>query len=457
MKTFTGILATLTLGALLLTGCVNEEPPYKRTDNGSSIPATTGYLNGPALSLQVIADAQTDIQGDNTEDATQTPPGQLAKTRAEIETDNYRVKIVNTSDQQLHFDGSFKELADQLAAAPMELPIGNYELKVCSHRDEEIQAAAWDTPVYGATRPFSITKDATTTIEQITCTLQNIKVTVLCSADLAEQLAADATATVSLGDAVLEFNKEQWDGLQAAFFMPSAAESDLEFVLNGTFVEGGDASFSRTISGVKAGQWRKIELVIAYASEGEIKLDIQVDNFLLDETITINGTEGLTEEALEEEGGGEEPGGEESLTVTMVGHDINEPYSLETNPDGSGKPVLVNIASASGIKTLSVRIESEVLEPLLTGELEPLKTGVDLCTINKQDQLGITLGALLPVGDEIKNRTQVEFEIKSELVTLLLGMGSDNEEVVYKFHLNVSDNAGENVITTLTLIKPAKN
>lgn len=454
MKTFTGLFTTLSLGALLLAGCVNEEPPYKNAGNGTTDSATTGFLSG-AMSLRVIYDTETDTQPDDTQDETQTPPSTQAATRAVTDTDGYLVRIVNTDDQSSHFDGTYAELQAELAAGPKELPVGNYTLTVSSHRTEEIQAAAWNTPVYGTTYAFSITKGATTPIEEIVCTLQNIKVTLLCSADLADQLTAETKATVSLGSASLEFSKEYWDGQQAAFFLPAAESNDLEFVLSGSFTDGGDVTFSKTIPGVKAGQWRKIELVIVYADQGEIKFDISVDNFVLDDTITVNGTDGLWEEVFEE-GGGEEPG-EGELTVSMAGHDINEPYTLEANPDGTaGKPVLVNIASESGIKSLTVRIESEVLEELLTGNLEPLKTGVDLCTLNKEEGLGQTLGALLPVGDEIKDQTQVEFEIKSELVGLLLAMGG-NDEVVYKFHLDVSDNAGHNVITTLTLVKPAKN
>ena len=173
------------------------------------------------------------------------------------------------------------------------MPVGNYTLTVSSHRTDEIQAAAWNAPVYGTTYAFSITKGATTPIEEIVCTLQNIKVTLLCSADLADQLTAETKATVSLGSASLEFSKEYWNGQQAAFFLPAAESNDLKFVLSGSFTDGGDVTFSKTISGVKAGQWRKIELVIVYADQGGIKFDISVDNFVLDDTITVNGTDGL--------------------------------------------------------------------------------------------------------------------------------------------------------------------
>ena len=305
MKTMNGLFLTLTFGALLLTGCVNEEPPYKKTDNGTSATGTTGYLNGEAMYLNVIADTETDSRPEDTEDETQNPPAEAsATTRATVATDDYRVKIVRADGTDTPFEGSYAELKASLEATPMELPTGSYNLVVCSHREEEIPAVEWESPVYGTTYPFTITKGSTTTINEIVCTLQNIKVTLLCSADLADQLTAETKATISLGAASMEFGKERWDGRQAAFFLPAAEENNLDFLLTGSFTDGGEVKFSKTITGVKAGQWRKIELVIVYASQGEIKFDIKVNNFVLDDTVTINGTDGLWEEILGE--GGEE-------------------------------------------------------------------------------------------------------------------------------------------------------
>ena len=322
MKFFTGLCSALALSVLLLTGCVNEEPPYKSTDNGSAEAGTTGYLSGETLSLRVIADSQTDVRPDDTEDATQTPPQANAATRADVATDNYHVTIVNTDDQSQVFDGTYKELTERLEESPMELRIGNYDLTVCSHADGELPTAAWNSPVYGTTRSFSIRKDETTALGEIVCTLQNIKVTLLCSADLAEQLADDTKVVISLGDAALEFDKAHWDGNQAAFFLPAGEENTLDFVLTGTFTDGGEAGFTRTISGVKAGQWRKIELVIAYADQGNVKFDIQVDSFVLDQTITINGTEGLWEPLYVEKPLVGAP------SLVWTGHDFGETFQL---------------------------------------------------------------------------------------------------------------------------------
>lgn len=445
MKNMTGLLLTLTFGALLLTGCVNEEPPYKKTGSGTSATGTTGYLNGE-VGLRVVTDSQTDMQPDDTEDETQKLPSNAsATTRTTDATDDYRVRIVRADGTDTPFEGSYAELKETLEATPMELPTGSYNLEVCSHREEEIPAAEWDSPVYGTTYPFSITKDATTTIDEILCTLQNVKVTLLCSADLADQLTAETKATISLGAASMEFGKERWDGRQAAFFLPADGENNLDFLLTGSFTDGGEVKFSKTITGVKAGQWRKIELVIVYASQGEIKFDIKVNNFVLDDTVTINGTDGLWEEILGE--GGEEG---EAPTIVMQGWDIAQPYVLETVD-----PVRVDIAAPNGgIRSLLVRIESGPLQEILVSVSEALTGEFDLCEIQPGTPEGDLLadGVGFQIGDEVKGQQSTYFEINSEILTALKSLGDPGEK--HYFHLRVIDNAGGETSATLTLVRP---
>lgn len=441
----TGLLLTLTFGALLLTGCVNEEPPYKKTGSGTSATGTTGYLNGE-VGLRVVTDSQTDMQPDDTEDETQKLPSNAsATTRTTDATDDYRVKIVRADGTDTPFEGSYAELKASLEATPMELPTGSYNLVVCSHREEEIPAVEWESPVYGTTYPFTITKGSTTTINEIVCTLQNIKVTLLCSADLADQLTAETKATISLGAASMEFGKERWDGRQAAFFLPADGENNLDFLLTGSFTDGGEVKFSKTITGVKAGQWRKIELVIVYASQGEIKFDIKVNNFVLDDTVTINGTDGLWEEILGE--GGEEG---EAPTIVMQGWDIAQPYVLETVD-----PVRVDIAAPNGgIRSLLVRIESGPLQEILVSVSEALTGEFDLCEIQPGTPEGdlLSTGVGFQIGDEVKGQQSTYFEINSEILTALKSLGDPGEK--HYFHLRVIDNAGGETSATLTLVRP---
>lgn len=427
MKTFTGLFTALSLSALLLTGCVNEEPPYKKNTEGTETSALTGYLSG-AMNLRVIYDSETDTQPDDTQDETQD------KTRTAPETDSYRVTIANANNEEIPFDGTYAELKAALEAGPMELPIGSYDLTVCSHRSEEIQAAAWNTPVYSATYPFSITKGSTTPIEEIVCTLQNIKVTLLCSADLADQLANDAKVTVSLGSASLEFGKERWDGQQAAFFMPEAETNDLEFLLSGSFVEGGDVTFSKTIPGVRAGQWRKIELVIAYADQGEIKFDIQVDSFILDDTITINGSEGLWEALYEEKPLIEAP------TLSWAGHEFGKPFQLKASmfdeQNLCSEPFEITATVPGRIARFDIAISSTsngFMQSLQSFGIEQF----DLCTISGQ-QATILQGFGFPVGSNIQGQTAKTFYIGGQLPWMLYSFDG-----THTFNISVTDEEGQ--------------
>lgn len=87
----------------------------------------------------------------------------------------------------------------------MKLPVGAYRMEVRS--EESTPDVAWEHPVYGATSSFTISKAQTTQLEEVVCTLQNIKVTVDYSSELAGMLADTSKATISLGQTSQEFRK----------------------------------------------------------------------------------------------------------------------------------------------------------------------------------------------------------------------------------------------------------
>ena len=127
-----------------------------------------------------------------------------------------------------------------------------------------------------------IEKNQTTPINEVVCTLNNIKVTLMCSKDLADQLTADTKSTVTLGETTMPFLKDE---TRAAYFMPQGETNTLKLHLEGAFADTPDAPvrINKSISGVKAGQWRKLSIVITYSDKGDIKLDIDVNDFMDDD------------------------------------------------------------------------------------------------------------------------------------------------------------------------------
>lgn len=301
MKTFTKFLTMLAVAALFATGCVNEEPPYKEDPNPEPA-GTTGYLSIGNLSMTVVYD-ETEIRPDDTSDETQAARIASGTRATAPDVDSFIVEILDADNAQV-LEMTYAQLKEQLKT-PMELKVGAYRMEVRS--EDTMPDAAWEHPVYGATSDFTITKAQTTSPEEVVCTLQNIKVSVEYSSELADMLADTSKATVSLGDTSLDFLKT---ATRAAYFKPQALENTLDFVFDGTFADTDvPAKFSKQITGVKAGQWRKVSVVIGYADKGNILFSVKVDNSILqDNKFVVDGTENLGEELLEDPNAPASPG-----------------------------------------------------------------------------------------------------------------------------------------------------
>lgn len=427
MKLLYQILAAGTL-AMLATGCKDETPNYGQTGGGSS--ETVGYVDLNGLSPQVLLDAEIN----------QTPAQTTAaQTRAVTEaTPDYLVRIYNSSDECV-LDTTYGDMQSQFNDGPeqnlLALPVGTYRLEVHSQEPSSVPDVKWEAPTYGTTYDFAVlrshTSDSPLTIaDEVVCKLSNIKVTVSISADLAELLGDDTKSTVTLGSAVAEFTKSE---SRAAYFRPQNSDGDtLEFKLTGT-KDGKPAELSKTITGVKAGQWRKIMLSIVYAETGDIKIVVTVDSFVQDSEITINSTESLWEPELDE--------GTDRPTLTWPGHDLAQPVALDESmydPSGTfnGTAPALTLSAADGIQTLLLGITSDNAA-FRTEIIEAAGlTDVDLCgTISRLHPfygLQVTAGA-----------TEATIDLKS-IMYLFFGY-----EGSHTLTFNMTDNKGRNAVATL--------
>lgn len=427
MKLLYQILAAGTL-AMLATGCKDETPNYGQTGGGSS--ETVGYVDLNGLSPQVLLDAEIN----------QTPAQTTAaQTRAVTEaTPNYLVRIYNSSDECV-LDTTYGDMQSQFNDGPeqnlLALPVGTYRLEVHSQEPSSVPDVEWEAPTYGTTYDFAVlrshTSDSPLTIaDEVVCKLSNIKVTVSISADLAELLGDDTKSTVTLGSAVAEFTKSE---SCAAYFRPQNSDGDtLEFKLTGT-KDGKPAELSKTITGVKAGQWRKIMLSIVYAETGDIKIVVTVDSFVQDSEITINSTESLWEPELDE--------GTDRPTLTWPGHDLAQPVALDESmydPSGTfnGTAPALTLSAADGIQTLLLGITSDNAA-FRTEIIEAAGlTNVDLCgTISRLHPfygLQVTAGA-----------TEATIDLESIMYLFFGYKGS------HTLTFNMTDNKGRNAVATL--------
>ena len=421
--------------AFVAAGCVNEEPPYKEEPKPTPGDAT-GFLSVSGLSMRVVYD-ETDVRPDDTSDQTQSPQA-VSGTRAEQpDVDGFIVEILDADNAQV-FKKTYAELKQQLAE-PMELPVGAYRMEVRSK--ESTPDVAWEHPVYGATSSFTISKAQTTQLEEVVCTLQNIKVTVDYSSELAGMLADTSKATISLGQTSQEFLKTE---TRAAYFKSLDIENTLVFNFDGVFA-GTDipAQFSKQITGVKAGQWRKISVVINYADKGTLLFQVTVDNNIIqDNSFVVDGTDNLLEELLEDPS---------APALAWPGHDMSKPFMLtDAMFDDNGnciEPFVFDLASPNGIESLRVNIASTSSQFMASMAAIQLPETFDLCALDASSPAGIILkGFGYPVGGELKGQQAKSFNIAGQIKALYEFDGT------HTFSFDMTDAKGVSTAAALTLV-----
>ena len=421
--------------AFVAAGCVNEEPPYKEEPKPTPGDAT-GFLSVSGLSMRVVYD-ETDVRPDDTSDQTQSPQA-VSGTRAEQpDVDGFIVEILDADNAQV-FKKTYAELKQQLAE-PMELPVGAYRMEVRS--EESTPDVAWEHPVYGATSSFTISKAQTTRLEEVVCTLQNIKVTVDYSSELAGMLADTSKATISLGQTSQEFLKTE---TRAAYFKSLDIENTLDFNFDGVFADTDiPAQFSKQITGVKAGQWRKISVVINYADKGTLLFQVTVDNNIIqDNSFVVDGTDNLLEELLEDPS---------APALAWPGHDMSKPFTLtDAMFDDNGnciEPFVFDLASPNGIESLRVNIASTSSQFMASMAAIQLPETFDLCALDASSPAGIILkGFGYPVGGELKGQQAKSFNIAGQIKALYEFDGT------HTFSFDMTDAKGVSTAAALTLV-----
>lgn len=118
-------------------------------------------------------------------------------TRATEADGNYKI-IITHSDGTVHFDKTYTEAKN---AGGISLPAtkdGESYTLVARNISTDIPAAAWETPVYGATvEGITISAGEEKALSDITCTLLQHKVTVDYNDDFKNMVRGNCTTTVT--------------------------------------------------------------------------------------------------------------------------------------------------------------------------------------------------------------------------------------------------------------------
>lgn len=345
---------TAALAALLLAGsCVTET---SRFEGGEEKPddRNVGYLTFEALEMTVV---------DRTEEIDHHPES-YAATRAAGNTDveSYTVEILDAN-------GRAVEVTDKNGTAgtsflygnrpeQIELPVGVYTLSVYSAPTPD----AGETPTYGAAQTVTITKGGTTSLQDMTCRLLSVKVTVAYKDTLIATMSADTRAEVVLG----EKNGLVFEGKEptlVGYLKPEADQSNpLVLYLTTTFNEKKiDRQPLVVARDAKAGQYRNITVGLQNAEDGTIIISAEIETWLENDEIVVDcqkiAVTALCEERIPDENDPDAP------KLEWPGHSLDETLTLDASKfDRNGyfnEPCDFTITTKTPMKSLQVGVTTD--------------------------------------------------------------------------------------------------
>ena len=413
MKSVIKFMSLVVAVALGLSSCNRDNVGYDpgtQTDDGNNI----GYLVLGGMNASILEDTEN----------IDSNPGTRA---GGVDITTFDVVITNKDGEEV---AAYKY--GELPSEPIALDAGVYKVTMMS---EPMSGAEWEKPVYGAEREVIITRKQTTTVDDIVCKLRNIKVTVDYAADLKSQLDQKYTSmTVALAENNLVYSFGETRG---GYFAPVAAENTLTLTFKCRYAgTTKDIVMTNEISGVKAAQWRKINVVVQHAADGTANIGIVCDTWTYDEEVVFDTSMYLFEETLVDD--------TDLPVINFEGHDLAEPFELtDAMFDADGKftsNINIDITAKSAIQSIVIKTSSD--NPAFTAaysELVPAE--FDICDGSVSNTLLGLMG--YPTSAKGATSTRIKFGAQADILRTYEG--------THSYEITVTDVNGGKTTKTLSV------
>lgn len=411
------ILLTMAAAATVFAGCNKNEVG---TDAGSGM-----------LRLQV---GYAGEYNDKTPDL--VPVKSDADDQAFIDT--FVISIEKTTGAPYSLECTVAQFNEQYADGILSLSPGSYTVSVSSPGSEK---AAWDQPVYGVTKEFTIVEDVLTPLELV-CSLTNMMVSVKLSENFKSELSAYSiviTGDYEDGEASLTWSSADEDAESRAGYF---AVAPLSVEIQGTrALDGSEARKTYRIEDVAAADHHilNIDAKTTGASQPSISIDYTVNEKPVD--ITVPGFEEIP--IPDEEPEDPDVPSEDAPELVWDANPTFERWPLAATMD-----VNLVVNAPGKIAGFKVDIKSETLQSLLESFTMPM----DLINDQTVKEFMSSPFIGLPVGDDLSGKTSVEFPL-STLLPMLYGLGPDPGSE-HTFTLIVTDEAGQELNQSLVFYMP---
>lgn len=411
------ILLTMAAAATVFAGCNKNEVG---TDAGSGM-----------LRLQV---GYAGEYNDKTPDL--VPVKSDADDQAFIDT--FVISIEKTTGAPYSLECTVAQFNEQYADGILSLSPGSYTVSVSSPGSEK---AAWDQPVYGVTKEFTIVEDVLTPLELV-CSLTNMMVSVKLSENFKSELSAYSiviTGDYEDGSASLTWSSADVDAESRAGYF---AVAPLSVEIQGTrALDGSEARKTYRIEDVAAADHHilNIDAKTTGASQPSISIDYTVNEKPVD--ITVPGFEEIP--IPDEEPEDPDVPSEDAPELVWEANPTFERWPLAATMD-----VNLVVNAPGKIAGFKVDIKSETLQSLLESFTMPM----DLINDQTVKEFMSSPFIGLPVGDDLSGKTSVEFPL-STLLPMLYGLDPDPGSE-HTFTLIVTDEAGQELNQSLVFYMP---
>ena len=313
------------------------------------------------------------------------------------------------------------------------LPAGNYTLVASS--EDSVPDAAFERPVYGTSKAFSITAGQVTNIGQLVCELLQCKVTVEYSDEFLAAVTGAGTTTVTLKAGhplVFNLNADKTYDKSAGYF--AVEGTTMEVVFQGV-INGSNQKMKTAIKGIAPKQWRQIKFVQKKNEQGDATFDIVINDLISDEELTNVTTPA---EDVVDTYDPEAPKGDGGITLLPYGDcdpDITDLTNLYIkNPVTDPMVIKLMATVPAGVKKFNVSITTDNNE--FKSAIDAADAAeLDLINPSAKNQV-IFIAVPFPHGEELLNKTEVLFDLTAAQSAIYDYPGT------HTFSMNILDNNG---------------
>ena len=344
---------------------------------------------------------------------------ETVETKAVAASGNYTITIIDSEGNEVE-----KKTYDEVKNNDYKLTLtaGSYTL-VASSSADEVPLAAFEQPVYGVSKEFTIAAGMTTSIGELVCTLQQCKVTVSYSDDFLKMVTGQCSTKVTVDpEQPLEYalNADKTYEQSAGYF--AVTGSTMTVVFKGD-IEGSSKSMTKVFSNIAPKQWRQIKFIPKVDEEGNATFDIVIQDLISD--ATLNNAVDPKEEIIGEDP--DAPKGDGGITLAPdyeagCDSEITDLENILIVPVATRDMAIRFRATVpNGVKKFNVLIDSDN-ESFLSAVDAANARELDL--INPLPENGIIFDVVpFPHGQELLGQTDIAFNLDAaqDAITIYSG------------------------------------